>query len=68
MSVRELIQQLSKIENQDLEVVYGDIDYENFPGIDFYLWNLDYPSYEIKDGTTVVNIGCRSDNAITIIN
>jgi hypothetical protein len=65
MTVRELIQQLSKIENQDLEVKYGDVDGDDFKP---FLWNINYPHYEVQDGTTVVNIGVPTDDAITIVN
>ena len=62
MTVRELIEQLQLIENQELQVVYGHAEYDNPQYEQVYLWNIDNPKPDNLNGQNVINLGCISDN------
>lgn len=61
MTVRELIEQLQLIENQELKVVYGVTEYDTGKA-NTYLWWIGNPKYDIKHDEKVVNIGSLSDS------
>ena len=62
MTVRELIEQLEQFGDQDMEVVYGYTEYDSIQNSETYLWAIDNPYVDIKNGERVVNIGSPSDN------
>lgn len=64
MTVRELIEQLQLIEDQELQVVYGLTEYDNPQYSPTYLWWIDNPKYDMKGGKKVVNLGDPSDNQV----
>ena len=62
MTVKQLIAQLQLL-NQELEVVYGYTEYDSIHHSDTYLWGIDDPHIDIKDGETVVNLGALSNQS-----